>query len=480
VTKKVAGAVPETQRASGLEEGNAMPVSLEILLILLLTLTNGVLAMSEIAIVSSRKARLQRHASEGERGAQVAIQLAEEPTRFLSTVQIGISLVGVLAGAFGGATLADELDVLLHRIPVLAPYSGAASLVLVVLGITYLSLVVGELVPKRVALNNAEAIAAAVAIPMQTLSNLASPVVRLLSVSTEVVVRLLGVQPSSEPPVTEQEVEYMIDEGTEVGVFEQVERDIVRRVFRLGDRRVSSLMTHRTEIVWLDLADPEKEILARITTSVHTRFPVARGSLDSVLGVVQAKDLLAQVLAGQALDLKRILRPPVFVPESAPALDVLELFKQGGQPLALVIDEYGGLEGLLTVNDVLEGIVGDLPDEGDVLEPEAVRRRDGSWLLDGMLPVDKFRDLFDLDRLPLEEELHFETLGGFVMAFLGRIPTTSDHFQWRQWCFEIMDMDGHRVDKVLVAPLASSACGEAAGASEPAQPDGPAQHDDAG
>jgi putative hemolysin len=455
-----------------------MPVSLEVLLILLLTLANGVLAMSEIAIVSARRARLQQRAEEGERGARVALQMAEEPTRFLSTVQIGISLVGILAGAFGGATLADRLAVVLQRIPLIAPYSGVISLIVVVLGIAYLSLVIGELVPKRLALNNAERIAAAVALPMRTLSILASPVVLFLSASTEVVVRFLGMRPSTEPPVTEQEVEYMIEEGTEVGVFEQVERDIVRRVFRLSDRRVSSLMTHRTEIVWLDPDDPEADILGSITGSIHTRFPVARASLDDVLGVVQAKDLLAQRLDGQPLDLEAILHPPVFVPESAPALDVLDLFKQGRQPLALVIDEYGGLEGLVTVNDILEGIVGDLPEEREEEEPEAIQRRDGSWLLDGSIPIDAFKDLLGISDLPLEEERHFETLGGFVMAYLGHIPATGEQFQWNGWCLEVMDMDGHRVDKVLVVPLVSSGCSDALSSSDPSQMNGADQTGD--
>jgi putative hemolysin len=445
-----------------------MPVSLEILLILLLAMANGVLAMSEIAVVSARKARLQQRVAEGDRRAQIAIDLAENPTRFLSTVQVGISLVGILAGAFGGATLSDELATVLNRIPLLAPYSAALSLVIVVLAITYLTLVVGELVPKRLALNNTEAIASAVAGPMRTLSILTSPVVRFLSISTEVVLRLLGAHPSSEPPVTEEEVEFMIEEGAEVGVFEQVERDIVRRVFRLGDRRVSSLMTHRTEIVWLDVEDSEEEMLARITGNIHTRFPVARGSLDSILGVVQAKDLLAQSLSGGSLHLKSILHPPIFVPESSPALDTLALFKEGRQPMALVIDEYGGLEGLVTVNDILEGIVGDIPEEGEVLQPEAVRRPDGSWLMDGALSIDRLKEILGLERVPMEEEGHFETLGGFVMAFLGRIPSTADHFLWHELCFEVMDMDGHRVDKVLVAPLRAGACnGSPSRAEEP-------------
>jgi putative hemolysin len=427
-------------------------IVIELLCIVALTLANGLLAMSEIAIVSARKMRLRQYAAGGDPRGQIALQLAAEPSRFLSTVQIGITLVGILAGALGGATIAKELGAAFGRIAFLAPYSEALGLAIIVLGITYLSLVIGELVPKRLALNNAEKIALAVAVPMERLSTLSSPIVRLLSLSTDAVLRLLGTRPSSEPPVTEEEVEFMIDEGTQAGIFERMERDIVRRVFRLGSRRISNLMTHRTEIVWLDLDDPPHEIVDRMIRGTHARYPVARGSLDNILGIVQVRDLLAQSLATQPLDLKAILHSPVFVPESAEVLDALERFRESRLPMALVVDEHGGLEGLLTINDLLEAIVGDMPQFDDEVEPEVIQRPDGSWLLDGALPINEFKEIFQFDTLPGEAEGHFETVGGFVMAFLGRIPTAADRFEWRGMCFEVMDMDGRRVDKVLVHP----------------------------
>ena len=433
-------------------------ILLEVVLIVFLAVANGVLAMSEIAIVSVRKARLQELSEDGDRRAQIALELANEPTRFLSTVQIGITLVGILAGAVGGATIAEQLGALLSGIPRLAPYGDVIALGIFVLAIAYLSLVIGELVPKRLALTNPDRVATLVASPMRRLSSLAGPIVWLLSVSTEAVLRLLRVRPSSEPSVSEDEVKIMLAEATQEGVFEPAEEDMVRRVFRLGDRRVSALMTHRTDIVWLDMMDPPQEWLRIVTSSGHSRLPVARESLDNILGVVQAEDLLARESVEGPADLKALLSPPVFAPESAPALEVLEIFKESRQPLALVIDEYGGLEGLLTLYDVLEAIVGDLPEAGEAYEPEAVERRDGSWLLDGMLPIDEFKELFGVEELPGEARAHFDTLGGFVIAFLGRIPSTADHFQWNDWCFEVMDMDGHRVDKALVSPLRRGPC----------------------
>lgn len=433
-------------------------VLLEVLFVFLLAIANGVLAMSEIAVVSARKVRLQQRAEHGDKGARIALELAEAPDRFLSTVQIGITLVGILAGALGGATIAEELGLQFGRIPLLAPFSEAIGIGLVVLGITYLSLVVGELVPKRLGLNNAERVAAAVAGPMQRLALIFDPIVRFLSFSTDVVLSLLSVRPPSEPPITEEEVRLIIEEGTEAGVFEKAEQDMVEHVLRLDERRVSTLMTHRRDIVWLDLDDPPEETVCKITASVHSRFPVAQRGLENVLGIAQAKDLLACGLAEQQTlglvkptDLKTVLQPALFVPESMPALKVLERFKECRLHIALVIDEYGGVQGLVTTNDILEAIVGDIPIIGEALEPEAVQRADGSWLLDGALPVQEFKAILNLNDLPGEAEGQYETLGGFVMKFLGRIPTAADHFVWRKLRFEVMDMDGRRVDKVLVA-----------------------------
>ncbi len=428
-------------------------VFLEILLVLLLILANGVFAMSEMAIVSARKARLQQLASEGDAKAQAALELANAPNHFLSTVQIGITLIGILAGAFGGATIAEKLAELLNRVPQLAPYSEGLGLGIVVVIITYLSLVVGELAPKRLALNNPERIASAIALPMQTLSKLAAPVVHLLGISTEMLLRVLGVEESTEPPVTEEEIKLLIEQGTQAGMFEEAEQDMVERIFRLGDRRVTALMTPRRQIIWLDLDDSPEENRQTIINSPYSRFAVCRGDLDNVVGIVQLKDLFTSTSAGQPLDLEAYLRQPLVIPENTPGLKVLELFKETGMHTALVVDEYAVVQGLATLNDVLEAIVGDIPALGEQTEPMVVQREDGSWLLDGLLLVDEFKELFDLDALPGEERESYQTLGGFITMYLGDIPSSADYFEWGGLRIEVMDMDGNRVDKVLVSQL---------------------------
>lgn len=427
-------------------------VMLEVSIVVLLILLNGIFAMSEIAVVSARKTRLRQWAEEGNAKARAALELANNPNQFLATIQIGITLVGILAGAFGGATIAKELTVILNDISWLAPYSHPLSLALVVVVIAYLSLIVGELVPKRLALNNPERLAMAIAAPMQVLSRVAYPAVHLLGLSTELLLRALGMRPSTEPLVTEEEIRALIEQGTQAGMFEEAEQEMVERVFRLGDRRVSAVMTPRTEIVWLDREASALEIRRTITESAHSRFLVADGSLDNVLGVVHAKDLLAHILGEQVVNLEATLQQPLYVPESMRALKVLELFKQSGTHIALVIDEYGGIQGLVTPNDILEAIVGDLPEAGEQVEPLAVQREDGSWLVDGMLPVDEFKDLFDLGELPGEDQGIYQTLAGFVVMQLGRIPAATDYFVWEGLKIEVVDMDGNRVDKVLVTP----------------------------
>lgn len=429
-----------------------MAITVESLVILLLVITNGIFAMAEIAVVSARKTRLQQWSKEGDPRARTALQLANEPNRFLSTVQIGITLVGVLAGAFGGATIAEKLDVWLGQMPLLAAYSKAIGVGVVVLGITYLSLVIGELVPKRLALSHPEGIAAAVARPMQALSVLTSPLVRLLSLSTDTVLWVLRIQPSQESPVTEEEISLLLDKGIQAGVFEEEEQEMVKGVFSLGDRRVSTLMTPRSEITWLDIQDSAEEIQHKLREDAHSRFPVGEGALDNVLGVVWTKDLLSRSLAGQPMDLRAALRQPVFVPENARALNLLESFKHSGTHIALVVNEYGGIEGLATVNDVLEAIVGDIPSVFEPTEPQAIQRKDGSWLMDGMLPIHEFKELLGIRQLPDEDKVSYETVSGFVMAHLGSIPSAGDRFNWVGLQFEVMDMDGHRVDKVLVMP----------------------------
>jgi putative hemolysin len=429
-------------------------ITFEILIILVLIVANGVFSMSEMAVVSARKVRLQQLANQGDVKARAALKLAESPNHFLSIVQVGITLINILNGVFGGATIAKRLAyyVGLVPIPFVARYSEPIAFVVVVLVITYLSLIIGELVPKRLALNNPERIAAFVAIPMRALAALASPVVYLLSASTEMVLRILGIRPSAEPQVTEEEIKILIEQGTEAGTFEEAEQDMVERVFRLGDRPVSSFMTPRPDIVWLDLDDTLEENRKKMVDSAYSRYPVCQEELDNVLGVIPVTDLLARCFQGEPLDLTMGLRQPVFVPESTRGLKVLELFKQTITHMALVVDEYGVIQGLVTLNDIMSEIVGDVPSDEGQDEPQAVQREDGSWLLDGMLPVEDFLELFDMSEWEAEERGSYQTLGGFVITHLGRIPAAADHFEWEGMRIEVMDMDGNRVDKVLVVP----------------------------
>ncbi|MEA5504392.1 hemolysin family protein [Halotia wernerae UHCC 0503] len=430
-------------------------ITFEILIILVLIIANGIFSMSEMAVVSARKVRLQQLANQGDPKARVALKLAESPNHFLSTIQIGISLIGILTGAFGGATIASRLAVYVRLVPFLAPYSEPLSFGIVVLIITYLSLIIGELVPKRLALNNPERIAAIVAIPMRALATLASPVVHLLSASTDTIVRMLGITPSTEPQVTEEEIKILIEQGTEAGTFEEAEQDMVERVFRLGDRPANSFMTPRPDIVWLDLEDSPEENREKMAESSYSRYPVCQGGLDNVLGVIPVTDLLTRSFRGETLDLTMGLRQPVFVPESTRGLKVLEMFKQTITHIALVVDEYGVIQGLITLNDIMSEIVGDVPAEPGQDEPQAIQREDGSWLLDGMLPVEEFFELFEMEEWESDERVSYQTLGGFVITHLGRIPAATDHFEWEGMRIEVMDMDGNRVDKVLVIPAPS-------------------------
>jgi putative hemolysin len=426
--------------------------SVEIFIVLLLIFANAIFVTSEMAIVSVRKVRLQQMANQGNASARVALDLSNAPNQFLGTVQIGITLLAIMSGAFGESVISARIMPLLSLIPWLAPYREAIAAVTAVLTITYLTLVIGELVPKRLALNNPERIATAVALPMRTLTRLTFPVVRLLSSSTDMVLRLLGIRPSTEPQVTEEEIRVLIEQGTEAGTFEEVEQDMLNRVFRLGDRRVSALMTPRPDIVWLDLDDSVELNRKGMLDNPHSQFPVCQGELDNVLGIIHVNDLLSRCLTSQPFDLTTALRRPLYVPESTPALKILELFKQSGTHFAIVVDEYGVIQGLVTLNDILEEIVGDIPIIGQIDEPQVVQREDGSWLVDGMLPVEEFFELLDMEELPTEQRGNYHTVGGFIVTHLGRIPTASDHFEWRGIRFEVMDMDGNRVDKVLVVP----------------------------
>lgn len=422
-------------------------------IIFLLIVANGFFALAEMAIVSSRTGRLEHMASQGDRGAARALQLAEEPTDMLSAVQVGITLIGILTGAFGGATLSGYVAVWLKEVPALARFADSVSLGLVVAGITYVSLVAGELVPKRIALNNPESIAAFVARPIGVFVLINRPLVRLLSFSTRFVLAVLRAKPPDEPPVTEEEVKVMIGQGAQHGVFEESEREMVENIFQLSDMRAGALMTPRVQIEWLDLEDSAHQNLNIIAAGRHSCFPVAKGSLDEIVGVVFTKDLLADHVAGKELDLEHSAREPIYVPRSMPALKMLETFREEKMTIALVIDEFGGIDGLVTLNDIMEHIVGEIALGDEANGEEAVRREDGSWLLDGMMDIEDFKELFAFDELPEEERAGYQTLGGFVISYLGDIPQAGDSFTWGEYRFEVMDMDRTRVDKVLVAAL---------------------------
>jgi putative hemolysin len=424
----------------------------ETLILFLLILTNGFFSLSEMAIVSARKVRLQQRAEEGDKAARTALDLAGQPTRFLSTVQIGITLIGILTGAFGGATVAETLAAYFSQFPALEPYSEALGVGIVVTVITYFSLVFGELVPKRLALSSAERIAALVAPIMQFLSTISGPIVNLLSASTELVVRLLGIKPTSEPTVTEEEVKILIEQGRETGVFEDVEQEIVERVFRLSDRSVNSVMTHRSELVWLDVEDPLEQNIEKVLTPGQTHFVVCKGELDHVTGVLSAKDLLREYADSGSISIPESLPMPPFLPEGVNALEVVARLRHDKSSVALIVDEYGTIDGMVTLTDVLEAIVGDIPALDEKGEPAATKREDGSWLLDGMMSVDELQMLLDLDELPEDSE-GYDTVGGLFMAQLGRIPSAGDKFEWHDLRFEVVKMDGYRVDKVRIVPL---------------------------
>jgi magnesium and cobalt exporter, CNNM family len=427
----------------------------EFLLILLLVLLNGFFAMSEMAVIASRKARLAARAARGDRRARRVLQLAERPGRFLSTVQVGITLVGILAGAIGGATVGERLSLLFSDIPALAPIADAAGFAVVVIVTTYLSLILGELVPKQIALSHPERIAARVVGPMRTLSMLAAPVVALLEGSTNLVMRMTGLRKVGSDQVSEEEVRTLIAEGTKAGVFEPAEKDMMIAVMRLADRPARAFMTPRPDIVWLDLDDGPEETRSKLLSSKFSRLPVAKGSLDEVIGVVQRTDLLDRYLDGKPpLKLSEAVRQAPVVHDAAPALRVLHALKQSPVHMALVVDEYGALEGLVTATDVLEAIVGEFREQG--VEPALVHRReDGSWLMDGGLSIHQVQDALGLTDFPADRGFH--TLAGFVLRELEHVPSPGEHFEWNGYRFEVVDMDGRRIDKVLVSRLVPTA-----------------------
>lgn len=424
----------------------------ELILLGGLILLNGVFAMAELSIVAARRERLQPLIESGNAGAAAALKMSQEPTSLLSTVQIGITLIGILAGALGGSSLAGQLAPWIEPLPVIGEYARGISLAIVVGTITFFSVVIGELVPKRLALRNPEVIAATLARPMAFLSTISRPVVRLLSLSTEAVLRLIGIQGQDDAtPVTEEEIKILLEQGAEAGVFEEAELDMVESIFRFGDRQLRSIMTPRTEVIWLDINSSEEVIRDIVHRSAHSRLPVCDGTIDRVLGVVAAKDFLTHCWSEKPILLREMLQPPLFLPETMPALRALERFKQTGIQAAFLVDEFGGIEGLVTLFDMMEGIVGDIPTLEEITDPPIVVREDGSMLVEGYLAVDELKELLEVEELPDEED--YSTLGGFVVEILGHLPHVGDYFRWQNWRVEVVDMDGNRVDKVLISRL---------------------------
>jgi len=425
---------------------------MDVALLLFLIVLNGILAMSEIAVVSSRQSRLQKLAEDGYSGARSALALQQEPSTFLSTVQVGITTVGILSGAIGEATLAAPLADRLRSLAPLAPHADAVALTVVVVAVTYCSVVVGELVPKRLGLLAPERVASFVAGPMGVVSRLAKPLVWLLSSSSSLLLRLLGARRTLDSTVTDDEIKVLMGQGAEAGVFHASEQAIVSNVLRLDEQRISAIMTHRKDIYLLDLNDSEEEIRKRLAESPYRRIVVCRDGLDQIVGVLRTSDLLQGVLLGQPLAVEAFVRPALYVPASVTTTQLLETFRRAHQQCALMVDEYGGVQGLVTLTDVLTSIVGDLPTSDAPDELDIVVREDGSWLADGSVPIERLKAVLGIHpELPGEEENAFNTLGGFVMYVLGKVPLPADHFVVDDLRFEVVDMDRHHVDKVLIA-----------------------------
>ncbi|WP_461097489.1 hemolysin family protein [Spirosoma luteolum] len=423
---------------------------MELLIILLLTILNGVFSMSEIALVSSRKSRLEAAAKAGDRQAQAALALANAPNRFLSTVQIGITLIGILLGIFSGDKLTSDAEALVARVALLQPYAHTLAVVLVLVFLTYVSLVLGELVPKRIGLSNPEGIAKTMAAPMMLLSRITSPFIALLTFSSDSLIRLLNIKPN-DSAVTEEEIKSLIQEGTTGGAIEEIEQEIVQNVFQLGDRRITSLMTNRQEIVYLDLEDDLADNKAKIIEHRHSVFPLCNGTVDDVVGLIYTKDFLGKDLDVELNRLIELKRDALIVPENNRAYQVLERFRERKQYVGIIVDEYGGVLGMVTLNDILDVLVGDITDDTDS-DYEIRKRDDDTYLIDAQLPFEDFLSYFDISMTPHDRRdlSGFDTLGGFALHILEDIPQTGETFGWQGYRFEIIDMDKSRIDKILV------------------------------
>jgi len=422
---------------------------IEIIIVLLLIVLNGFFAMSELAVVNSRRGRLEQLAEQGQSGARAALALADDPKSFLARVQIGVTFTAIVAGTFSGATLASRLQDFLLSYPVVGPYAQTISIVIVVVFVTYLTLVIGELVPKHVALKDPEAIASRVARPLTFLTKAAAPLVSFLNSSTDFIVGLMGLRPGFERPVTEEEIHDVIEQGEKSGAIHTVERDMIEGVLDLTDRAVRTIMTPRPDVVWIDLEDGKDAILRKLRECHHAQLLVCRGSIDEIAGIVSKQDLFDQYIGNGSLDVESALHKPLIVHEAASILRTLDLFRKTPVHSAVIVDEYGSIQGIVTRTDLLEVLAGDLPDISAESEPKVVRRNDGAFLIDGTIPISEVEDLLDLHGLPHGDYL---TLAGFVLSQLQHVAQADAQFAWGPWRFQIAEMDGHRIEKVLVRP----------------------------
>ncbi|OGB76117.1 hypothetical protein A2476_05585 [candidate division CPR3 bacterium RIFOXYC2_FULL_35_7] len=427
---------------------------MNIFILFILILLNGMFSMAEIAIISARRTKLQHRAKDGDRSAQLVLDMAKSPNQFLSSIQISITLIGILTGVLGGAEITDSLAVSLARISFLTPYSSTIALWIVVIIITYFTIVLGELVPKRLALNFPDQIALFVALPLHFIIRIFSPIATFLSSSTDLILQIFQLKKDQNQLISEDEIKILISEGTKTGVFNPTEKDIVERTFKVGDKKVKGLMTPRSEIIWIDINNSEKIIRDKIIKNPLAYYPVCRGSIDKVKGVIRAEDVLTGYLVNEKIELEKILHEPLLVSENMKALDVIDLYKKSGIHTALVLDEFGSVEGLISLTDILEAIVGSVPSIDELEEQEVVRRKDGSFLVDGLLSIDEFKEQLHIKHIPGEYSGDFNTIGGYVfnkiMNKQNEIPKTGNRYEDESVSLEIVDMDGNRIDKLLV------------------------------
>jgi putative hemolysin len=429
-----------------------MPVYVNILIILVLFFFNAIFAMYEIAMVAARETRLEQRVDEGSQGARDALfLLADANQQYLSTVQIMITLIDTLAGGIGGALLARPLAELLNNVSWMVPYADTVALIFVVVIITYFSIVLGELIPKRLAVSKPENVVTSLSPFIRFLTKVFRPLTKLLSSSTNIGLKIFRINTDMGPAISEDEIKSYLEQGRDIGVIEESEREMVSGIFRLGDRRVEALMTPRLEMAWIDINAPNDQIWGQLLATPHSRIPVADGDLDNILGYIQIRELIGTTNQESNLDLREFVKEPIFLPENMAALKALDNFQTSGVHLAIVVDEFGGITGMVTDYDILEAIVGEIPEDGSDTDYLAFQREDGSWLFDGLIVIDQLREILDISAIPGEEKGMFQTLSGFVMSQLGRIPKTGAKFIFENYTFEVVDMDGRRVDRVLVS-----------------------------